>query len=63
MSDADTTPATTSTAAADGHGSGDDHDSPAEPLGAPDRTAWAAAIGGGAIGLLVAAALFAASQG
>ena len=50
-----------------GHGSGSGHDPEhahtpdAEPLGPIDLAAWAYAIGGGAVGLLVVLALYAAS--
>jgi hypothetical protein len=44
--------------AGDGHG----HGAPAEPLGPVDRRAWAAAIGGAAIGVVVILALYVAIQ-
>ena len=47
----------------DDHDSGHGQDDPAAPLGAPDLPAWAAALGGGAVGLLVVLALYAATQG
>lgn len=40
----------------------DGHGHAAEPLGPPDYRGWGTAIGGGAIGVLVALALFAATQ-
>ena len=58
MSDADTTHATAETHD-DGHG----HAPAAEPLGPIDWQAWAYAIGGGALGVLVALALFIARGG
>jgi hypothetical protein len=45
-----------------GHGSGHDRDEPGEPLGPVDVRAWAYALVGGAIGVVTAAALFAASS-
>ena len=62
MPDADSTHAS-ATAPADEHQAEHDHESSAEPLGAPDMGAWGMAIAGGAIGLIVALALFVASQG
>lgn len=59
MSEAHGTHAAEPTAASDGHG----HETTGEPLGPVDTRAWAVAIVGGAIGVLVALALFAAGQG
>jgi hypothetical protein len=58
MSDAETAPATATDAhdEASGHG----HEPAAEPLGPIDVNAWLYAIGGGAIGVVVALALFVA---
>ncbi len=47
----------------DDHDSGHGHEAAPEPLGPVDSRAWGAAILGGALGLLVALAFFAASQG
>jgi len=61
MTDAEATPA----AATDGHDqhdSGHGHEPAGEPLGPPDLLAWAYVLGGGAIGLMVAAALYIAGQ-
>lgn len=38
------------------------HGTASEPLGEPDLQAWAAALLGGGVGLLVALALFVATQ-
>jgi hypothetical protein len=46
-----------------GHSIGHDHDEPGEPLGPVDVVAWAYALAGGALGVVTAAALFAASAG
>ncbi len=46
-----------------GHSAGHDHDEPGESLGPVDVMAWAYALAGGAIGVVTAAALFAASAG
>ena len=66
MSDADSThapvSATATTEDADSNDAAHDHGPSAEPLGAPDLKAWGMAVGGGAIGVLVVLALFAASQ-
>jgi hypothetical protein len=43
---------------ADGHG----HGPPSEPLGPVDRTAWAAAIAGAALGIVVILALYLSIQ-
>lgn len=59
MSDDETAHAT-ATDAHDDHGSGHGHEPPPEPLGPVDVTGWAYAIGGGAIGLVVALAFFVA---
>lgn len=58
MSDLETAHA----AADDAHdeASGHGHEPPAEPLGPIDVTTWLYAIGGGAVGVVVALALFAA---
>ena len=53
MSDADTTHAS-----ADAHDDGHGHAPAGEPLGPIDFEAWAYAIGGAALGVLVALALF-----
>ena len=42
----------------DGHG----HEASSEPLGPVDRRAWAAAIGGGALGIVVILALYLSLQ-
>jgi hypothetical protein len=42
----------------DGHG----HGASSEPLGPIDRRAWAAAIGGGALGIVVIVALYLSLQ-
>jgi hypothetical protein len=55
MSDPETAHAETTTSQAD-----HDHDHAAEPLGPIDVTAWAYALAGGAVGLLVALAMFVA---
>lgn len=49
---------------AGGHGSshGHGHEEPSEPLGPVDLVAWGYAVGGGAIGLLTALALYAAAH-
>jgi ABC-type Zn2+ transport system substrate-binding protein/surface adhesin len=49
----------------DGHGSGDDHGhgGPAEPLGPVDARAWAAAIGGSLLAIVVVVALYLAIAG
>ena len=60
MSEAETHPNTPGPD--DAHGSGHGHEDQAEPLGAPDLRAWAFAIGGGAVGLLLVIALFVAGQ-
>jgi hypothetical protein len=44
--------------AGDGHG----HRAPSEPLGPVDRRAWAAAIGGAALGIVVILALYLSLQ-
>jgi hypothetical protein len=46
-----------------GHSARHDHDEPGESLGPIDIVAWAYAVAGGAIGVVTAAALFAASAG
>ncbi len=61
MSDADA-PAT-AIDTHDDHDTGHGHEAPGEPLGPVDTRAWGAAILGGAMGLLVVLALFAATQG
>jgi hypothetical protein len=43
----------------DGHG----HGAPSEPLGPVDGRAWAAAIGGAALGIVVIVALYLSLQG
>ena len=48
--------------APDDHGSAHGHEVEGEPLGALDTGAWAAAILGGGVGVLVALALFVATQ-
>ena len=58
MSDADTAHAST-----DAHDDGHGHAPADEPLGPIDWGAWAYAIGGAALGALVALALFIASGG
>ena len=58
MSDADTTHTT-----ADAHDDGHGHASAGEPLGPVDWEAWAYALSGGVLGLLVALALFVARGG
>lgn len=45
------------------HGSGHDHASGGEQLGPVDMTAWAYTLAGGAVGVLVALALFVARGG
>ena len=64
MSDAET-PHTGAAAADahDDHGSGHGHEAAGEPLGPVDVTAWAYTLIGGAVGLLVALALFVAGGG
>ena len=62
MSDAETAHAT-ATDTHDEHASGHGHEPPAEPLGPINVKAWAYAIGGGAIGVLVGLAFFAAGRG
>jgi hypothetical protein len=58
MSEAETThPAT------DAHDDGHGHDPAGEPLGPIDWEAWAYTIGGAALGMLVALALFIARGG
>jgi len=61
MSDAETASAT-ATDTHDEPASGHGHEPPAEPLGPINVRSWAYAIGGGAIGVLVALALFAAGR-
>jgi len=56
MSDAETAH-TTAAEAHDDHGSGHGHETASEPLGPIDFTAWAYAIVGGAVGVVVALAL------
>jgi hypothetical protein len=46
----------------DGHGAGHGHGDDAEPLGPPDLVAWAYAIVGGAVGLVVVLALYVAAN-
>jgi hypothetical protein len=46
-----------------GHSARHDHDEPGESLGPIDLMAWAYAVAGGAIGVVTAAALLAASAG
>jgi hypothetical protein len=43
------------------HGAGHGHDAASEPLGPVDVAAWGYALAGGAVGLLVALALYVAS--
>jgi hypothetical protein len=45
----------------DAHGTGHGHELAGEPLGPIDLVAWAYTTAGGAIGVITAAALFAAS--
>jgi hypothetical protein len=54
-------PTETDTHAAD-QGDGHGHGSSSEPLGPVDRRAWAAAIGGGALGIVVIVALYLSLQ-
>lgn len=49
--------------ARDAHGDGHGHEPAAEPLGGIDAATWGYAIGGGAIGLVVAIVLFVARGG
>ena len=60
MSDTDATTGATSPHDdhEDGHGDGE----AVAPIGAPDLRAWGAAIGGGAIGVLVVIAMYVAMQ-
>lgn len=44
------------------HGHGHGHEDAAEPLGPPDLMAWAYAVAGGAVGLVVALALYVAAH-
>lgn len=44
-----------------GHDAGHGHEPAAETLGPPDLVAWAYAIAGGAVGVVVALALYVAS--
>ena len=44
------------------HGSDDGHGAPSEPLGPVDSRAWAAAIGGAALGIVVILALYLSLQ-
>lgn len=53
----------TAKASMDPHAPAHGHESDGEPLGEVDLRSWAAAIGGGAIGLAVAVALFVAASG
>jgi hypothetical protein len=46
-----------------GHSARHDHEEPGESLGPIDLMAWAYAVAGGAIGVVTAAALLAASAG
>ena len=59
MSDAETAHATTADAH-DDHGSGHGHETASDPLGPIDVTAWAYAIAGGAVGVVVALTLLVA---
>ena len=59
MADAETSHAPT-TDAHDDHAAGHSHEEAGEPLGPVDTVTWAYAVGGGLVGLLVAAALFVA---
>lgn len=61
MSEADTTHG--SVVSDPSHDDGHGHEVAGEPQGPLDLRAWAVAIGGGAVGVLVALALFAAAQG
>jgi hypothetical protein len=62
MSDAETAPTTTQDAH-DADGSAHGHEPTGEPLGQVDVVKWGYAVVGGAVGVVVALALFAAAGG